>query len=256
MMTPQRSEDVRRAFAVDGCAVIRDIVSKPRLQKLRAELSAEFARVRSSGALFSGGGMFSGHLNCFPGAPSRFAYDELVEAGVIDLLRELSPQAVRMPNIGCNFNLPSSRAQNCHIDGYASQAFAIVNVAVVDTTLVNGALELTPGSHLKQYKYHEFVLARRPARRITMNTGDVLIRTSSLWHRGMPNKSTSVRPMLGFTWEEGGSPLEDPYTIHDGEIRFLPNRYGLDLAGQIRERAFAALPALGSSYLFARSILS
>jgi hypothetical protein len=61
--------------------------------------------------------------------------------------------------------------------------------------------------------------------------------------------------MLGFTWEEGGSQLSDPYTVHGGRMSFLPNRYSLDLGGRLRERAFAALPALGSCYLFARSML-
>ncbi|MEY4510802.1 MAG: hypothetical protein RLZZ450_2924 [Pseudomonadota bacterium] len=256
MLTSEQREDVRRAVACDGYAILRNIVPRPRMQQLRDELHAEFGRARASGELFSGGGTISGHLNCFPGAQSRFVYDTLQEREVIGLVRQISPQATRMPNIGCNFNLPGSSAQNNHIDGYASTAFMIVNVAVVDTTVRNGALELTPGSHLKEYRYHEFVLARRPARRIEMNVGDVLIRSSALWHRGMPNKSHAVRPMLGFTWEEGGSELEDSYTVHDGKIRFLPNRYTLDLAGRVRERAFAALPALGSSYLFVRSLLS
>lgn len=254
MLTPEQIADARRSYATDGYASLPGVVSPQSLQRLARELNEEFARVRGSGELFSGGGTYSGHLNCFPGAQSRFVFDALCDSGVIELVRQLSPQAVRMPNIGCNFNLPGSSAQNNHIDGYAATAFAIVNVAVVDTTIVNGALELTPGSHLRDYKYHEFVLARRPRRRMTMKAGDVLIRPSSLWHRGMPNKSRAVRPMLGFTWEDGGSQLDDPYTMHAGQIRFLPNRYSQDFAGMLRERAFAALPALGSAYLFARSL--
>lgn len=255
MLTPEQRERASRAFTEEGYAVLPGLVSRPQLQQLDSALNAEFARARAAGELFSGGGMYSGHLNFFPGAQSRFVYDTLQDNGVLALVRELSPQAVRMPNIGGNFNLPGSTAQNNHIDGYAATRFMIVNVAVVDTTLVNGALELTPGSHGKTYRYHEFVLARRPTRRITMNAGDVLLRSSALWHRGMPNKSRAVRPMLGFTWEDGGSPLPDPYAIFGGAARFLPNRYTQDFAGKVRERAFAALPALGSSYLFVRSLL-
>ena len=84
--------------------------------------------------------------------------------------------------------------------------------------------------------------------------GDVLIRTSALWHRGMPNLSASARPMLALTWENGGSELPDPFLAHDGKIMFFPNRYSTDLAGKLRERAFVAVPALGSSYRFARSL--
>jgi hypothetical protein len=256
MVTVEQRERVRCGFATDGYAILHGLVSRPQLQQLDSELNAEFVRARGAGELFSGGGMYSGHLNLFPGATSRFVYDALEQAGVIELVRELSPQAVRMPNIGGNFNLPGSKAQNNHIDGYAATSFMIVNVAVVDTTLENGAIELTPGSHRQTYRYHEFVLARRPSQRITMSVGDVLLRSSALWHRGMPNMSRHVRPMLGFTWEDGGSQLDDPYAVFDGRIRFLPNRYRQDFAGMVRERAFARLPSLGASYLFLRSLLS
>lgn len=254
-LTPQRIEDIRHAFASQGYALVPNVVSRQRLTKHREELLGEFDRAKSAGELFSGGGMFSGHLNCFPGEASRFVYDTLCDEGIIDLARELSPQAVRKPNVGCNINLPGSSAQNYHIDGYASTPFMIVNVAPVDTTVLNGAMQLSPGTHLREYKYHEFVLARRPSIRVQMNAGDVLLRPSSLWHRGMPNRSKAIRPMLGFTWEDGGSQLDDPYSVHGGKIRFLHNRYTPDLTGRLRERAFALLPSVGSSYLFARSLL-
>jgi ectoine hydroxylase-related dioxygenase (phytanoyl-CoA dioxygenase family) len=255
MLTQPENERLRAAFASDGFAILPNVVSKQRLTEFRDEVTEEFARAERAGELFAGGGTVSGHLNCFPGEQSRFVYDSLRDYGIIDLVRQLSPQSARMPNVGCNLNLPGSSAQNYHVDGYASRAFMIVNVASVDTTLINGALEISPGSHQRDYKYHEFVLARRRSLRVQLNAGDVLLRPSSLWHRGMPNRSTSLRPMFGLTWEEGGSELEDPYTLYGGKMRFLPNRYTSDLSGRLREHAFAALPALGSGYLFVRSLL-
>ena len=254
-LAPQQFEALARSFAQDGYVMLPKLVDKAALQRHREELLAEFERARSAGELFSGGGMVSGHLNCFPGTVSRFVYRTLSDHGVIDLVRRLMPQAVRLPNVGCNINLPGSSAQNVHIDGYASTAFMIVNVAPMDIDLVNGAMELSPGTHLYDYKYWEYVVARRRAIRVPMQTGDVLIRSSALWHRGMPNRSKAIRPMLGLTWEEGGSNLADPYAAHDGKIRFFPNRYTPDFAGMLRERAFATLPALGSGYRFVRSIL-
>jgi hypothetical protein len=70
----------------------------------------------------------------------------------------------------------------------------------------------------------------------------------------MPNRSGKPRPMLAFTWEDGGSSLADPYQIHDGHIAFLPNRYRTDLTSRIRERAFVALPTLGTAYRAVRSL--
>src|SRR3954470_13525520 len=131
-------QDLSSAFARDGYVTLPNVVSKSRLAALTEQLRGEYNRARAAGELFSGGGTISGHLNCFPGAQSRFVYEALCDAGVIDLVRQLSPQATRLPNVGCNLNLPGSSSQNCHVDGYASQPFIIVNVAAVDTTLVNG----------------------------------------------------------------------------------------------------------------------
>jgi hypothetical protein len=256
-MTPlfEQMQDFSSRFARDGYVTLPNVVSKSRLAALADELRKEFARVKASGALFSGGGTISGHLNCFPGAQSRFVYDELEQYGVFDLVRKLSPAATRMPNIGCNLNLPNSSAQNPHADGYAASAFLIVNVVPVDTDLENGAMEVTPGTHLREYKYWQYALSGKPAIRICASAGDVIVRSSMLWHRGMPNRSKAIRPMLAFTWEDGGSELADPYTAHGGKIAVLTNRYSLNLSGRLRERAFASLPVVGKSYLFVRSLV-
>src|SRR5262245_21864643 len=129
-----RVDEYSRIFREQGYLVLRQVVPADLLARLHDELVAEFSRAKDAGELFAGGGMISGHLNCFPGVQSRFVYCALEDAGVVALVRQLSPQAVRLPNIGCNFNLPSSSAQNHHIDGYAEGAFMIVNVGVVPTT--------------------------------------------------------------------------------------------------------------------------
>lgn len=251
----QQMQDLTLAFEREGYVTLPNVVSKSRLAALTEELRGEYQRSRANGELFSGGGTISGHLNCFPGAQSRFVYDELERYGVFDLVRKLSPSATRMPHIGCNFNLPNSSAQNPHADGYAASPFIIVNVAPVDTDLANGALEVTPGTHLRDYKYWQYAFSGKPAIRVCTTAGGVIVRSSMLWHRGMPNRSSAIRPMLAFTWENDGSDLADPYTAHGGKITLLPNRYAQNLSGRLRERAFAALPGLGRGYLFVRSVV-
>lgn len=248
-------QDLSSAFARDGYVTLPSVVSKSRLAALTEQLRGEYNRARAAGELFSGGGTISGHLNCFPGAQSRFVYDELEQYGVFDFVKKLSPSAIRMPNVGCNLNLPNSSAQNPHADGNVATPFIIVNVAPVDTDLENGAMEAVPGTHLREYKYWQYALSGKPALRMRMSAGDVIIRLSSVWHRGMPNKSKAIRPMLAFTWEDGGSELADPYTAHGGRITLLTNRYAQNLSGRLQERAFASLPALGKGYLFIRSVV-
>jgi hypothetical protein len=253
-LSPQMRE-LCVTFAREGYVTLPNVVSKSRLAALTDELRGEYFRARANGELFSGGGTISGHLNCFPGAQSRFVYDELEQYGVFDLVRKLSPTATRMPNIGCNLNLSNSSAQNPHADGYAASPFLIVNVAPVETDLRNGAMEVTPGTHLRAYKYWQYAFSGKSAIRMCMRAGDVVVRSSALWHRGMPNRSDAIRPMLAFTWENGGSDLADPYTAHDGRITLLANRYAQNLSGRLQERAFASLPALGRGYLFVRSVV-
>jgi hypothetical protein len=88
-----------------------------------------------------------------------------------------------------------------------------------------------------------------------MKRGDVLIRTSTLWHRGMPNRSTAPRPMLAMTFGEAVAPKGDPFATYDGKITFEANRFKTTFLGQLRERTFVAWPQAHSAIRFVRSVL-
>lgn len=242
-------------FAQHGYFIFKSVLARDLLAALRARILAEFEQARSTGQLFSGGGLMSGHLNCFPGAESRFVYQSLQQAGILDAIRELSPGAVRPPNVGCNLNLPGSVTQHYHADRPFTQEFIIANVALVDTDLVNGAIEVAPGTHKKFYPFWRFALGRPAGLRLQMQQGDVLVRSSNLWHRGMPNLSTVARPMMALTWEDGGSSADDPFAAEAGKITFRPNWYRPNLLGRMRERTFIAAPISYSAYRFVRSLI-
>jgi len=256
-LTDSEIKKSRQAFANDGYFVLRNVVSPQRLSELHRQLSQEFDAASRSGALFSGGGLMSGHLNCFPGAGARFAYDTLQERGIIDLMKELHPQVIRMPHVGCNFNLPGSHTQHYHIDRPFTRSFMIANVAVVDTVVENGAIDVIPGTHKRFYKYTRFVLERRhrESLRVPLNRGDVLIRSSNVWHRGMTNRTSAPRPMLAMTWEDGGSNDPDPFSADGGRIRFLPNWFKPTRIGRLREHLFVKVPITYSALRFCRSLL-
>ena len=243
-------EQLKQAYAEDGYLVFRNAVSRERLSQLHRQLSQEFEESRTSGRLLAGGGTISGHLNCFPGEGARFAYDALDQHGIIDLIRTLEPKASKMPNVGCNFNMPHSVAQHYHADRNYLNYFMIANVAVVDTTIQNGAIDMIPGTHKKFYKYWKFAAegVARKSVRIEMKQGDVLIRTSNVWHRGMPNFTDAPRPMLAFTWEDGGSKHADPFAIDGGKVAFKQNWYQPTAIGRFRERIYVAAPITYSAY--------
>lgn len=244
-------------FAENGYFVLRNVVPKRELSALADQLYAAFAAAMRDGGLFTGGGLMAGHINCSPGEPSRFAFDALKSSGVIDLVRQLAPTAVDSVRAGCNLNFPNSVAQNWHIDGDFRREFFIANVAVVDTDLVNGATDILPRSHREARPYWRLAVNNdfKGHLRTEMQQGDVLVRTSRLWHRGMPNRSAVARPMLGFTFGEGlGGPEEDPFRINDGAITFYPNRFRTDMLGQLRERSYVVAPFAHTAFRFVRSV--
>ncbi len=264
--SPLRSEEsslsrsemdaLKKSFAEDGYFVVKNVISPEKLTALHRDIVTEFDRAKESGALFSGGGLMSGHLNCFPGAGSRFVYDALAERGIIDLIKEIEPQANRMPNVGCNFNLPNSVTQHYHADREFTRAFMICNIAVVDTVVENGAIELIPGTHHKFYPYWKFVVERpiRNAIRVPMKQGDIMVRTSNVWHRGMPNRTSVARPMMALTWEDGGSNQADPFAVEEGQIKFRPNWFKPTKLGRLREQLFVKVPVSYSAFRFVNSL--
>jgi ectoine hydroxylase-related dioxygenase (phytanoyl-CoA dioxygenase family) len=249
-------EAFSRTYATQGYLVFRDVVPKAALTDLKTRIFEEFETSKRSGSLFNGGGQISGHLNCFPGADSRFALSALEERGITEVIRQLygKPMPVR---VSCNFNLPNSVAQHYHMDGVFTEDFMIANVAVVDTDLVNGAIDVLPGTHARFYEFWRYAIQRRYrlTTRLPLKAGDVLIRTSRLWHRGMPNRSATPRPMLAFTFGEKVAPKGDPFQTNDGKINFDPNWFRPNLLGRLRERTFVTAPITYSAYRFARSLV-
>jgi len=244
-------------FAENGYVVLRNVVPRAPLAELSLRLFDEFSRLRRRGEMFTGGGLLAGHINCFPGEHSRFALEALERNGVVRLIRALAPAAADSPRIGCNLNFPNSVAQNWHIDGDFNREFMIANIAVVDTDLVNGATDLLPGSHKSPQPFWKLALSGgfRSSARLELAQGDVFVRTSRLWHRGMPNQSATARPMIGVTFGEDSAPKGDPFLTNGGAIGFFPNRFRTNALGQLRERAYVAAPIADTGLRLVRSLL-
>jgi Phytanoyl-CoA dioxygenase (PhyH) len=134
----------------------------------------------------------------------------------------------------------------------------ICNIAVVDTDLENGAIDVLPGTNREFYKFWRYAVERkyRLTTRVCLEQGDVLLRMSTLWHRGMPNKTSHPRPMMSLTFGEKGTPEGDPFMTNGGEVEFYPNWYNTNRVGQLRERIFVNVPWTDSVFRFGRSLVS
>jgi hypothetical protein len=248
---------LKRAFDDDGYFVLRGAVSQDELKSVETRMFDAFDDWKRSTAKFEGGGMVSGHLNCYPGSVARGVLSDLASTGTLDMLQSIYPTDTQAIRLGCNFNLPGSVEQHYHIDGIFLDNYLIVNVAVVDTDLVNGAIDIIPKTHKRFYKYWEFAAQRvsRGSTRIQMSRGDVLVRQATLWHRGMPNKSQKARPMLAITLGEKGVNNPDPFAYAGGNIEFQKNWFSSSLLGRVRERTTVMAPITYSAYRFARSLV-
>jgi ectoine hydroxylase-related dioxygenase (phytanoyl-CoA dioxygenase family) len=249
-------EQFREAMDVDGYAVIRGVVSPDRLTEVAESLTAEYERLKAADEMFAGGGSLSGHLNCFPGEQTRFVLEEIQAAGIQDLVRAIRPDIADSLRATLNFNLPGSVAQHYHTDGLYTKDFLICNIAVVDTDLRNGAIDVLPGTHREFYKFWRYTYHRlwRLSTRLPLRQGDVVVRRSTVWHRGMPNFSSTPRPMMAITFGEMDDLDADPFMLNDGKPMFFPNWYRTDKLGQLREKTFIKAPWTYSAWRFARSL--
>ncbi len=245
-------DGIRNALDEQGYAVLRGVVSQGRIDEFAEVLMRDYAASEK----FTGGGSFSGHLNCFPGEHARFFHDEVAAHGIVDAIHAIRPGRPNDVRATLNFNLPDSVAQHYHMDGLYTDDFLVCNIAVVDTDLTNGAIDLLPGTQREFIKFWQYAVHRtyRLTTRVPMARGDVLLRKSTLWHRGMPNHSRVPRPMMSLTFGEVSAPDADPFLINDGKIAFYPNWFNTSRLGRLRERTFVAAPLSYSAYRFAKSL--
>ena len=255
-LTPRDIDDILKRLNQDGFVVLREVVPKEPLEEFRVALLDEYDRAQASGALFKGGGTIIGHLNCFPGERSRFIYDVIRDYGIVDVAEARDPIAAQYPRPTLNFNLPHSVAQHYHIDGLYTDEFLICNVAVVDTDIENGAVDGLPGTNREFLKFWRYAVERKYklSTQVPLAQGDAILRLSTTWHRGAPNRTDTARPMMAITFGELGPTSGDPFTHNDGEIEFYPNWYSTSRLGQLREHTYRIAPFTYSAYRFVQSL--
>ena len=114
----------------------------------------------SAGELFEGGGFAQRPPQLLPGRGRRGSCTTTSSTtAIVDLVRAIRPDIVDSVRATLNFNLPGSVAQHYHMDGLYLKDFLICNVAVVDTDLENGAIDVLPGTNREFYKFWRYAAA-------------------------------------------------------------------------------------------------
>ena len=201
------------AIREDGYVVIEQVVDHAFLDVLRVCMDEGSAKLIAA-EKWGGAGRLRGHLQQGPPPFVPFLSSDVVA----------NPYAVQIakdmlgPGFYCSFyngntNTPGSDTQPIHGDGVhlwgdrdqphpATQL--IVNVFPQDTSEENGATQIWPGSHLDMRPVSEETEADRrsfsPPVQACARKGDILVRDSRLWHRGVPNLSDHNRHMVAVVY--------------------------------------------------------
>lgn len=256
-MTADQLGDTRERFAEQGYVLLRGALPAKLCSDYGNAVIAEYRRLTDAGWSFTSSGRLAGHLNLAQGPSGRELLKGLEEAGVPRLIADLAPEPLALAQAAGNLNLPGSAAQDYHIDGDFAERTLIANICLVPTDERNGATALVPASDRAAMPYWRFRSERWAARAVrpALQPGDVLIRPSTLWHRGTPNLSDQPRPMAAFVWADAAK--VDPAAV-ERELAAPLTIYGNKYYGRWRrakEFATVRLPWFDEGLRLARSVL-
>ena len=246
--TPQR----REAWARDKFFIVRNLLPKEPLVALAEKTLAEYGQ-RPAQPL---GGSLSGHINFSTGEFGRQIAQMMRDRGLIDLIDELHGQQMEWDASGGNLNLPGSHRQHYHMDSNYHDEFIAVMVSLVPTSLQNGAIELFAESFQRRWKYAEFITSDLPKKgfRPTMGVGDILVRSSCVWHRGMPNLTQTPRPWLTYGMRPKGAVNAKADPFAGNGVEFKSNFYTAGWKGKVKENLVVHAHWLYSAMRAVRSL--
>ncbi len=213
------------------------------------------------------GGTISGHLNCQPGSSAKALIQNIKETTLLNEIADYFSIDLSEYNIsiGANINLPGSHFQHMHMDSNFFDQFYILNIPLVDTSEQNGSISIVPDSHLKPYSYIQYLIKRLYKNRIRLNqqAGSCLVRTSNLWHRGTPNKTKNIRPMINLVFSKNKDKDNTDYLVSNldnhpdlkGPIKFSNNWYTTTRLGRIWELLTVKVPLIHAVKRIVMSII-
>ena len=246
-----------------GYKLIGKCLEKDYCDSLFQKINDAYLEYQKDTKTIAGG--VSGHLNCVLGEESLLIKKYLSETTCLQEIANFFKINLEdyYLSIGCNVNLPGSKLQHIHIDGDFNEESFILNIPLIDTTKLNGAIKIIPDSHLEQRTYLQYLLSgiSRFTQQIESKQGHGLIRSSNVWHRGTPNQSSQLRPMLSIVLYRLDSPyskdaMEDDSKHMKGKIRFRDNWYlASSFSRRLQEYIYVYFPALHSFTRIIKSLL-
>jgi ectoine hydroxylase-related dioxygenase (phytanoyl-CoA dioxygenase family) len=214
------------AMRRDGVLVLDQVVDHAPLDALKTRMDRDSLELLTFCDSVGGNPRDRGHLQQGPPPFAPYVFPEYVANPIVcDALRVILGAGAYCEFYNGNTNCPDSTYQQLHLDamhppssdGVAAPTSAVVvNVVPQDVDEHNGAVELWPGTHaivVPTPVPDDAIAARRaesaPVRGV-FRKGDVLLRDSLLWHRGVPNPSDDYRHMIAMVFVAQHKPRGRP----------------------------------------------
>lgn len=231
---------------MNGYLKIESVVNPALLDDLNHQIGTELQSLKESTK--SIGGRRSGHLNATIGKHANQIFTEINKTSIISKINhafqvDLSDYIV---TVGCNLNFPGSVKQHIHRDTNFDDRKIIINIPCVDVNEKNGSIEIYPGSEQYPYSYLDFLLNRSlEPLRLNSRQGDILVRDSNLFHRGMPNNSGVMRVMVAFVFTKRTG-LEEIDPEFPNSIEIFENWFQSNFRSRLKESFYIHFPIIRS----------
>ena len=217
-------------ISAQGYAVVADLVSEETRELLMESVREDAEAIHGTGELtphekHTG----EGHLQL--GLRRRAPYvrpDLLINPLIEHIVSGVLGEHAWLGFYNGNVNMPGSTSQPLHFDrpytwrtkeraeaageSWPPRATTLsCSIALEDITTRNAATEIYPGSHRETIvaswprgerpdTHPELLEKWGPPARMEIPAGGICFRDPRMWHRGMPNTSDKVRPMIAMTF--------------------------------------------------------
>ena len=234
-MTPEHLQTAVNAVREDGYVLLNELIDPAIMAVLRDKMLEDVdAILARKDVPFN---FNVGNLQQDPPPIMPYLYREvLVNDIVISITRAMLGAGLKNSFYSGNTALPHSTSrQPAHADigqlwpdlEVPTPPFAlVVNVLPVDVSAENGSTEIWPGTHKDTSVFvqkgdikvsaDKLEEQRRiaPPFQYSAKAGSVVVRDMRLWHAGMPNHTSTPRPMIAMihtvSWWGGEAPLTFP----------------------------------------------
>ncbi|MCY4095495.1 MAG: phytanoyl-CoA dioxygenase family protein [Gammaproteobacteria bacterium] len=220
------SEAAVNALRKWGFVIVEEAVASEPLKVLRERMDRDTEELLTYCESIGGNPRELGHLQQGPPVSKDYVFADIAMNRFVNrICNRLYEHRPRLTFYNGNTNCPGSTTQRLHMDGRHATlepdpvspiSSVVVDIPPGPMNKGNGAIEIWPGSHLvRPPEGGPSVPAELEAHRRAIEgpiqaetrVGDVLIRDTRLWHRGVPNQSSRPRHMIALIVSDGRLPV-------------------------------------------------